>query len=116
MEQVKGSDEASTGTRFLHEHNIAYNETDASYYQAKVEAIESGETVWMRRNFESDSGIVVDLWTQGKPTVCIDYFEGIADVYVLDEAPDVDPTWTLVGRHEDLGQAVTDAEARTISS
>lgn len=58
MEQVKGSDEVSTGTRFLREHNIAYNETDASYYQAKVEAIESGETVWMRRNFESAAALL----------------------------------------------------------
>ena len=95
---------------FLSEHSVAYNKTDADYYDTKIAAVKSGEQVWMRRNFESDAGIVLDLWTEGRPAVCIDYSDGIADVYVLNDMPDIDPSWTLSSQHAELAEAVTAAE------
>ncbi len=67
---------------FMQEHSP---DDEEEYVRAKIDALLSGESIWMRRNFDSDSGVVFDLISKQTHIGYIDFEDGIADAYKIDK-------------------------------
>lgn len=65
-------------------------EAHEAYYADAIEKIKDGETVWVQRSFDSDSGRVLDLFSDKKYRGFIEqeYDDMVCDVYF---APPDDP-------------------------
>lgn len=65
-------------------------EAHEAYYADAIEKIKNGETVWVQRSFDSDSGRVLDLFSDKKYRGFIEqeYDDMACDVYI---APPDDP-------------------------
>lgn len=81
-------------TRFSSEVSFpdvpATEEAHEAYYRDAVEKIKNGETVWVQRTFDADSGRVLDLFHEKKFRGYIEqeYDDMLCDVYI---APSDDP-------------------------
>lgn len=68
----------------------ATDEAHEAYYREAMEKIKNGETVWVQRTFDADSGRVLDLFDDKKYRGYIEqeYDDMMCDVYM---APPDDP-------------------------
>lgn len=62
------------------------NEGQERYYADAIEKIKRGETVWMQRNFDSDTGRVLDLFSEKQYRGYIEqeYDDMACDVYIIE--------------------------------
>lgn len=70
------------------------------YYSEKISQIEAGETVWMQRTFDTDSGRTLDLWSDGKHMGYIEqeYDDRACEVYKTSDDSEQGPIALHAGR------------------
>ncbi len=79
-----GADNDVAYAAFMAEH-LGAPDTE-EYHAQKQEAFSSGALTWFARNPDAEQGIVFDLFAAKAQVGYVDFSDGIAEVYIYDDA------------------------------
>jgi hypothetical protein len=83
LESFTTSDIEAKYDSFINEHSLR-NQSEADYYEKKIQEIKNGNATWMRKNFDSDGGQVYELFYDKRKIGYLDCEVGAVDVYEVD--------------------------------